>query len=473
VIAIVGATLIDGNGGDPLPDSVVLVDGETVAALGPQAEVPVPEGCERIDASGRFLTPGLIDTNVHLAPFYYPEELVLYRGRYEEVGLETAQLMLRTGVTTVRDTYGPLRETLAVRDAIRDGRAVGPRVLVGGNIVGWGGPLTLTFDPNPYIWGPNDVKTSYLMERIQDEFTQGTGEELVDMDVAELREAIDAYLDRGIDLLKFGGTTHMSSPSLITFSPRAQEAIVELAHARGLPVDVHSTSPEGLRISILAGIDVVQHPELHWTSVPLPDELIELHASSGVVCSMNVPYWTGRVWTEYTAEREAQLAAEPDLGRELTTTERRKVHVREHRWIWRQNAVKLLAAGITVSTASDSCALTAPELRRGTETYLQTFMHAPGEGTVRAVEGLVEMGFTPLQAITAGTKHGALASHALERYGTIEAGKSADLLLLDADPLADISNIRRLSLVMARGTVVDREALPVQPVYSRDPSVFE
>ena len=85
-------------------------------------------------------------------------------------------------------------------------------------------------------------------------------------------------------------------------------------------------------------------------------------------------------------------------------------------------------------------------------------------GTVLAIEGLVELGMTPLEAITAATKNGAIASKALDDYGTLEAGKAADIVVLDADPLADIANIRQLSMVIKGGHVVDIDALPTNPI---------
>ncbi|MDX1390471.1 MAG: amidohydrolase family protein, partial [Acidobacteriota bacterium] len=91
----------------------------------------------------------------------------------------------------------------------------------------------------------------------------------------------------------------------------------------------------------------------------------------------------------------------------------------------------------------------------------------PGVGTLLAIEGLVELGMTPSDAIVAATRNGAIAAGALDEFGTIEAGKQADLLLLDGDPLADISNIRRQSLVMARGDVIDVSMLPTEPVMFR------
>src|SRR5207253_999491 len=125
--------------------SAVLVQGAHISAVGTQDSLAIPDEYERIDAAGKFLTPGFIDTNVHIAPIWNPEELVRYHDRFSDIAVETAQLMLRRGVTTIRDSYGPLKPLLKARDLIARGEAVGPRVLVAGNIVGWGGPASFTF----------------------------------------------------------------------------------------------------------------------------------------------------------------------------------------------------------------------------------------------------------------------------------------------------------------------------------------
>ncbi len=106
----------------------------------------------------------------------------------------------------------------------------------------------------------------------------------------------------------------------------------------------------------------------------------------------------------------------------------------------------------------------APEFTRsGTKPDNQNH----GTGTVIAIEGLVELGMTPSQAIVAGARNGAIASRGLAEFGTIEAGKRADLLVLDADPLLAISNLRKLAMVMRDGQVIDRQRLPQQRVLSR------
>jgi len=93
--------------------------------------------------------------------------------------------------------------------------------------------------------------------------------------------------------------------------------------------------------------------------------------------------------------------------------------------------------------------------------------HAGLRETLAAIEGLVELGMTPSQAIVSATKNGAIASQGLKEFGTLEVGKLADLLVLDADPLADIHNIHKLSLVMRDGRIIDREKLPEKPVWTK------
>src|SRR5204863_1048709 len=122
----------------------------------------------------------------------------------------------------------------------------------------------------------------------------------------------------------------------------------------------------------------------------------------------------------------------------------------------RRNAQKLIRAGATVTPGTDSYWAAAPELSRTAKPVDQDH----GMGTILAIEGLVELGMTPSQAIVAGTKNGAIACRKLDQFGTLEVGKLADLLVLESDPLADIRNIRKLQLVMKEGKPIDIARLP-------------
>ena len=149
--AIVGATVIDGNGGAPLPDATVVIEGARIAAVGPSGSTAVPDGARVIDGAGKFLTPGFVDTNVHTSLYgagfgkHRKENAVFYWERGAEIALEAAQMHLKHGVTHVRDSYGQLPQLIEVRDAIAEGREIGPRMEVAGNIVGWGGAFSVTF----------------------------------------------------------------------------------------------------------------------------------------------------------------------------------------------------------------------------------------------------------------------------------------------------------------------------------------
>jgi imidazolonepropionase-like amidohydrolase len=467
VTAIVGATVIDGNGGPPVRDAVIVITQGRITAIGPRAGVSVPPGAGVVDASGRFVVPGFIDTNVHLSLYggmrdRY-ESLVRYQPRQNDIVLEAAQIDLKYGVTTVRDSYGMLIPLTQVRDRIARGEAVGARIQAAGNIVGWGGPYSVTFSLTP------ERDLTLFQEQMNDYVSQGAGENLKDLSADELRIAIDRYLDKGPDFLKYGGTSHFSQPTFIGFSPEAQKVMVEETHKRGLGAETHSTSIEGLRLSILAGIDLIQHPEL-MTPREMPADLIAMIKQRDIIGSMLVSTITGDAWNKHVkAREEAQKkiadAEQKGIGHTLTSIElkKRESDTGEDLETRRRNAQKLIQAGCILTVGTDSYWGAAPELAREPKPENQDH----GIGTILAIEGLVELGMTPAQAITAGTKNGARACRREKDFGTLEVGKLADLVILEADPLTDIHNIRKVRTVMQAGKTVDTAHLPQTRVLSR------
>ncbi len=471
-VAIVGASIIDGNGGSPVSDGIILIEGGRISAIGPRASVEVPAAARRIDGTGKFVTPGFIDTNVHLSLYggntnERYETLVRYRDRQEEIVLESAQLQLKYGVTTVRDSYGVLPPLIAVRDTIAKGERMGARIQLAGNIVGWGGPFSISFS----LITPQGL--TLFQEQMNELVSQGAGEELMLMTPKELRPAINAYMDKGVDFVKYGGTGHFSHPTFIGFSPEAQKALVEEVHRRGLIAETHSTSPEGLRLSLLAGVDLVQHPEL-LDGLEMPDELVTLFRERGVICSMLVNTITGPAWKEHLEKKEQaqEKWKEARTGHQGNAAERKLTAAETNRMkddlgqpleMRRKNAIKLIEGGCRVTIGTDNYRSAAPEFARKPKPAYQD----PGPGSIHAIEGLVELGMTPGEAIVAATQNGAVACNALDEFGTLEAGKRADLLMLEADPLQEISNIRKLNMVMKDGQVVDIDMLPTNPVYYR------
>jgi imidazolonepropionase-like amidohydrolase len=188
-----------------------------------------------------------------------------------------------------------------------------------------------------------------------------------------------------------------------------------------------------------------------------------------VIGSMLVNTITGSAWTRAEKQRNEALKKRADQEKEggakaaRTDAERRARTGEEQLQIQmrRLNAIKLIKAGATITLGTDNYAGAAPEFRRTPKPESQE----PGIGTILAIEGLVELGMTPAHAIVSATKNGALACKGLKDFGTIETGKIADLLVLDADPLADIKNIRKLKTIVREGRIVDAAALPTTPVF--------
>ena len=253
-----------------------------------------------------------MDTNVHTSLYgagfgkHRKENAVFYWARGAEIALEAAQMHLKHGVTHLRDSYGQLPQLIEVRDAIAEGREIGPRMQVAGNIVGWGGAFSVTFS----LIADSDL--SLWEEQFSDHLAQGAGEDLMDMYPEELRVAINDYLDKGVDFVKYGGSSHWSYPTMIGFSPEAQRVIVEETHRRGLVAETHATNPESLRLAVEAGIDLIQHPEV-LAGRPYSVELLTQIRERGVICSMLVNTITGAAWEQHLAD---VAAAEQRLANE-------------------------------------------------------------------------------------------------------------------------------------------------------------
>ncbi len=384
VTAIVGATLIDGTGAPPIPEATVVMTGRRLSSAGPRATTPIPAGARIIDGRSLFVLPGFVDANVHISLYGQIGSLV---DTTTNCLLVRSQYALRYGVTTLRDTYGMLRPLQAVRDSIDAGDAVGARLLVAGNVIGW------SEHPMPAV-------------------TQGAGSELVDLEADKLRVRINQYLDQGMDFVKYGATQH--GADTIIFDGRAQRVIVEEAHQRGVGVDVHALSPQAMRLALLAGVDVIQHPEV--IEEPFPEELIGLLLDRKAICSMNAAQALGYGMI--------QVAGVP------TTFPMPSPASHEYQ----RNAERLIRAGCTIAVASDLLG---------------------GETTLQAIEALVQLGMTPMDALVSATANGAKACKRFDQFGTITAGKFADLVILRDNPLADIRNIRHVAMVFKEGQQIE------------------
>jgi imidazolonepropionase-like amidohydrolase len=450
-IVLVGGTIIDGRGGVPMSDATIVIVNGRIAAFGPRNRVTIPPGARQIDVGGRFITPGFIDANVHLTPynsfdnFGGPDSLLVV------AALKGAREMLLRGITTARDTYGYLAPLIAARARLANDD-VGAALLVGGNIIGWGGPWSFSFTGSTGAQPQSDYA-----RKVRDGTVLGMGENLVEIAPDSLARLIDAYIDRGVDFVKLGVTAHFERPAYLLFSPRAIASMVGAAHARGKKVDAHAGTVEALRMAALGGVDVVQHPEIVGGSL-IPPEVADSLRARHTICSMMPNRLTGPEWARFEAHLAmggimwppelppALVAARADSLKRLgidPAAQPRAISVIRFR-NERANAELLIRSGCTIAVASDDL-VPSPS---------STTPHVMGNVFLSGVEGLVEEGMTPAQALVAATWNGALAAGREREIGSIELGKQADLVVLEADPLKDIHNIRRLAFVVLRGQVV-------------------
>ena len=297
ITAIVGGTLIDGNGGAPRGRRRRRRRGRPhprPPARRPRS--PVPAGATVIDAAGKFVVPGFIDTNVHLSLYggvndRY-ETLVRYHARQADIVLEAAQMQLAHGVTTVRDSYGVLPPLVEVRERIRarpghrrahPGRRQHRR-------------LGRTRTRCRFSLIPERGLTLF-QEQMNDQLAQGAGEDLIDMTPDELRVAINAYLDKGPDFIKFGGTA--TSPARRSSASRRKRRGCSSRRRTSAARRPRPTRPRptacGCRST--AGIDLIQHPEVLGPR-ELPDALVKTIVERRMVGSMLVNTITGEAWAE-------------------------------------------------------------------------------------------------------------------------------------------------------------------------------
>ncbi len=435
--AVVGGTVIDGTGCPPVQDGVVLVRGERIEAVG---RATVPDDAEVIDASGQFVIPGLMDANVHLL-FPPPDVALEFEGRWDELIEEGAQLALKGGVTTVFDTWGALEPLVAVRDRINRGEVPGSRMFVAGNIVGQGGLLSPDMFDVADVFGPD------TLERVNRQFEQGVGADLLWLSPEQVRERVAEYIERsGIDFVKYLSSAHLQY-QLIAFSGLAQRAIVEEGHKAGLTVQAHSTSVESLRMQLEAGSDILQHGDITGLE-PIPDETLK------TIVETQVP-------TAALMCTEAYMSWIEEQGTPLMR--------RTHNRVQDDNDRRLIDAGARLLLTTDGFVSGPRVLAHPLRALWRDAVDSPtklGESHFLWLDAVIERGMAPMDALLAGTRNVAEAYGQAADLGTLEPGKRADLLVLAADPLADPKNYRRITHLLKDGALVDRDALPVRRILS-------
>ena len=441
-LVIKNATVIDGSGGPPITNGVIIVVAERISAVG-STELAIPSDASILDAGGKFVIPGLMDASVHLVLDYFPATLVKYEGRYDSLAIEAAQVALRNGVTTVFDTWGPKRYLVAAREAVNSGQAQGSRIYIAGNIIGLNGPLSEDFFPQG-----RSALFEELSDRINLIWQENVGRELMEMSPDEVSDRVEKYTASGIDFLRYAASGHgPAAARYIQFSPRVQRAIVEAAHRAGLTVQSHTSSVEAVGLAMDAGVDILQ--QTSTTGIQsLPPETIAALVDKRVACGILANTEKAMSWyrTRFGLTNPSGRAY---LAREAADRSERA----------------LLRAGANILMSTDS-GLVSMNTERSNfwvgfappSEYNCPFLL--GEAHFHWLRAVEEKSMGPMQALMAATRNVAQAYKVDGDLGTLEPGKLADLVILDRDPLIASENYRSISAVIKNGCIVDRSRLP-------------
>lgn len=452
LLAIIGATIIDGNGGTPIKDGVILIEGKRIVAVGDRS-TEIPPRAKRMEATGKFAIPGLIDCGSYIVDGTEAPTLIRYEGRYDEVAIETAQIALKHGVTTIFDSWGPRDPLIKARDAINHGLVTGSRIYVTGNIVGYDGPFTTDFRPKfrPAVPEPFAARIDALWQ-------QNVGRELTMMPPEGVRQRVRAYVHSGIDFLTLAVTSHLiDAYQFIVFSPRVLQMIVEEAHLAGLPVNAFGPSTnEAFVLALTAGVDLsspLLFGELAEKSIS--PETVALIAKREFPCGLFFQTNTSlELWRQ-------RVKANPSFN---VTFNQYDCIDRNNRALLDGGAVPMLRGGSVVSadTLTDW-------VGKGAILDEERESLVFGERYIHMLLGMQDKGLNPMAILMAATRNVAKAYKVDEKLGTLERGKIADLLVLDRNPLDNAENYRSISLVMKEGKVVDRDALPTQRLITAPP----
>ncbi len=440
-IAIVGATLIDGTGAAPLPDSCVVIEDGHIVSAGRRQHT---SRSRVIDAAGKYVIPGLLDANVHLCNAIEPEYLLTRElGWYDDLVTEAAQVALRAGVTTVFDTHGPLASLRRVRDRINRGELAGSRIFCAGNIIGNGGPYSDDFLLEPIGGAALSPST---IDTVNQEWEQGVGGDLLWRSSEEVRIAVREYIaTKDIDFVKYTASAHNDN-RFIAFSPDCQRAIVEEAHAAGMTAQACTQNGEALKMAIEAGVDLLQHGDVTGR-YPMPDTTLDLIVERRLPCVAFLM-------------TERYMSSVPRAHREGAGW-RNRVVARD------ENDRRLIQAGATLLLAHDMC-IYSPLLKSNPK-YAE-FFAAPdqprelGRSHIVWLRAALERGMSPMNALLSTTRNIAEAYGKSDELGTVESGKRADVLVLDGSPLDDVENYTRIAHLIKDGKLVDRHRLPEHPV---------
>jgi len=406
--------------------------------------VEIPGGATVLDVSGQTVLPGLVEGNGHAIFGGQARHAYYFAERADDwyaLGVRNLWTALMQGITSFRDTMDPLDVMVRLREDAGAGRIPAPRVFTAGTIVNYPGINYFFSAENPELAGVSEDRVRRLREAFILQVRDGE----------EGREVIRELARGGADFVKISveGGPDGEPPVLPVEDLRS---MVEEAHSLGLRVTTHTSSVEGVRRAVEAGVDAMEHPTLVADEEVgrggLPDELVERIARDQVY---SIPMLVVReVYLTYLDQPELLNAPDRITGApaELVAEGREWVAGRLQRdpsaadgyrpayELGRADLATLIQAGAPIAMGTDKGTLL---------NYHESWNH------IRELEIYIELGMTPMEALISATRSGAELLGVESELGTLEVGKLADVIVVDGDPLEDVRALRRVSGVFKGG----------------------
>jgi imidazolonepropionase-like amidohydrolase len=416
--ALVGGTLIDGYSGRPLRNSVIIIEGERIKAIGQVGALAVPQNAEVISTEGMSVLPGLWDMHVHLminGHSDYAHWDKTYPPVFGSVIMPaSAKQLLLAGVTSARDLGGPLKESTAVRDAINAGKLPGPTIYVSGPFI--------QHEPYPgteqFRWGVSGVD--------------------------DARAKVRRLAEAGVNCIKLIDQDQMTMDEV--------RAVVDEAHKHKLPVVAHAHRPEEIRRGLQAGVDCFEHTGL--SSAPeYPPDVIAMIRERASQMSLGPLFWTptieGLFNYEYIRDNPEQLddpAWHEGLPPNIIADIRQSIAHPDRLSYFQLNPIRRPTLAKKFHQLRESGVVQLI----GTDSGIPMKFHS--SSTWRELDAWVNLlGVDPMLTIRAATYWPAVAMKAEKDYGTISEGKYADIIAVRGDVLRYIALLQRVDIVIKHG----------------------
>lgn len=396
-LALAGGTLIDVTDKPPTPNAVVVIEGDRIVAAGPRSTTRIPDGAKIVDVTGKFLVPGLWDMHAHM----YQSEL--------------GPTYLAAGITTARDVGNDIEYGTALREAAKEKRGLGPRMLLAG-----------------YIDGKNENHSFDVQVETPE----------------EARAAVQRYKDAGYEQLKIRDNVKLEMLKVICAE----------AHRLGMTVTGHVPAGMNALQAVEAGMDQIAHLNYVLTGFfPRRDR-----NNPPVQINLNAPNVTNalKFFKEHgtvidPTDAVLELLLRPmNVPIETFEPGLQKVPPELIVQINKKGESADQAEGLRM-VLDVLLKITGALHKAGVPIVVGTDVGVPGHTLHRELELYVKAGLTPLEALQAATIVPARVMKREAEVGTIEVGKRADILVLDANPLDNISNTRKLRFVVAQGRLFD------------------